>query len=207
MIDRLFLIAVSLILGGYAWQTEGPVLSDLMLLAIVAGFASLIVLFLPRRSRGRERPRRRDNRAWVIVDGSNVIHWRNGTPQLDTLAEVLDALSAQGLSPGVIFDANVGYKISTRYMDDAELAKFLKLPVDRVLVVRKGTPADQVILKSARDLGARIVTNDRYRDWADSHPEVLQDGFLIRGGFRGGSLWLGQMVDAPKQPTSLAAAV
>jgi len=35
-----------------------------------------------------------------------------------------------------------------------------------------------------------VVSNDRFRDWAEAHPEVLEPGRLIRGGFRGGKLWL-----------------
>ena len=30
----------------------------------------------------------------------------------------------------------------------------------------------------------------RYRDWAEAHPEVTTPGQVIRGGFRGGALWL-----------------
>ena len=43
---------------------------------------------------------------------------------------------------------------------------------------------------AARDLGARIVSNDRYRDWAADHPEVATPGHLVRGGYREGALWL-----------------
>lgn len=191
MVDRVFLSFLSLALAAYAFVTQGLVLSDLMLLAILSGVASLFVLFLPRRDgKAFTRPKARDPRDWVVVDGSNVLHWHEGTPKLATLVEVLAELSARGLSAGVIFDANVGYKISTRYLDDADLAKMLKLPLEQVLVVHKGTPADAVILKSARDLGARVVTNDRYRDWAEAYPEVAQEGLLIRGGYRGGKVWL-----------------
>ena len=58
-----------------------------------------------------------------------------------------------------------------------------------LVVVNKGTPADITILAAAKDSGARIVTNDRYRDWADVHPEVREPGYLIRGGYRDGKLW------------------
>ena len=129
-------------------------------------------------------------RAWVVLDGSNVMHWHEGTPKIETVIEVLRALEARGLTPGVVFDANVGYKVLGRYLGDDGLARRLKLPADRVLVVARGTPADPVILASARDLGARIVTNDRYADWAEDHPEVTTPGHLIRGGYRDGRLWL-----------------
>jgi hypothetical protein len=205
MADRILIFAFCAGLAGYAWPAPGEDLSDLMLFALICGVAALILFFLPRR-RAPETAifEGKGTRNWVVVDGSNVLHWRDGIPQIATLIEVLDTLSAQGFAAGVIFDANVGYKISTRYMDDAELAKLLKLPADQVLVVLKGTPADQVIPKSARDLGARIVSNDRYRDWAEAYPEVAEPGFVIRGGFRRGTLWLGSL-DSPPQGVSAAA--
>ncbi|SDZ60416.1 hypothetical protein SAMN05444004_13012 [Jannaschia faecimaris] len=42
----------------------------------------------------------------------------------------------------------------------------------------------------ARDMGAIVVTDDRYRDWADDFPEVRRKGHLVRGGYRDGKLWL-----------------
>jgi hypothetical protein len=45
-------------------------------------------------------------------------------------------------------------------------------------------------LTVARDFNAPIVTNDRYRDWADDYPEIAEPGRLIRGGYRNGTLWL-----------------
>lgn len=207
MADRLLILAFCAGLAGYAWPAPGEGPSDLMLLALVCGFAALILFLLPQR-RGPETGAFGKGRArnWVVVDGSNVLHWRDGTPQIATLIEVLDALSAQGFATGVIFDANVGYKISTRYMDDAELAKLLKLPADQVLVVGRGTPADEIILRSARDLGARVVSNDRYRDWAEAHPEVTEPGFVIRGGFRRGVLWLGNPDSPPRGVPAAAVA-
>jgi hypothetical protein len=77
-----------------------------------------------------------------------------------------------------------------RYMHDGDFARLLGLESRQVLVVPKGTQADPFLLQTAREFGARIVTNDRYRDWADRHPEVLEPGFLIRGGMRGSTVWL-----------------
>jgi hypothetical protein len=134
--------------------------------------------------------RKNDAPNWIIVDGSNVLYWRDNSPQIDTLRDVLRHLRERGYSPGVVFDANAGYRISDRYQDDGDLCAMLGLPIDRVVVVHKGMVADLTILAAARDLRARIVTNDRYRDWADQHPEVREPGHLIRGGYRDGALWL-----------------
>ena len=91
-----------------------------------------------------------------------------------------------------------GYLLAGKYQDDAVMAKRLGLPEDRVLVVPKGTIADSYLLTVARDHDAPIVTNDRYRDWADDFPEITEPGRLIRGGYRDGALWLDEMeVPAP----------
>jgi hypothetical protein len=128
-------------------------------------------------------------RAQVIIDGSNVLHWDGGAPSLASVSLVVRALEAKGLTAGVMFDANAGYKIDDRYQDDAELARRLALPEDRVLVVLKGTPADLYILKAARAMSATVVTNDRYRDWVGDFPEVAERGFLVRGGVKNGAVW------------------
>ncbi len=139
-----------------------------------------------RQKRGRVTPAP----VWVVVDGSNVMHWQEGAPSLEPVKGVIRALQARGVVPGVIFDANAGYLIGPRYLDDRSFARLLSLPEDRVLVVPKGTPADDYILAAARDLKARVVTNDRYRDWADKFPEVREPGFLIKGGLADGSVWI-----------------
>lgn len=138
----------------------------------------------PAEASARGRP------VWVLIDGSNVMHWKDGTADLATVKEVIDRLKGRGFSLGVVFDANVGYKIGERHMNDGHMARLLGLPEARVLVSPKGTPADPILLQTARDLGARIVSNDRYRDWAEIHPELSVPGYLIRGYYRGGQLAL-----------------
>ena len=118
------------------------------------------------------------------------MHWKDNVPQIDSVRAVVDKLTAAGYAPGVVFDANAGYKLMGKYKHDRALGKLLGLPQDRVMVVAKGTPADPVILASARDLGARIVSNDRFRDWAETHPEVGVPGHVIAGGYRDGQVWL-----------------
>jgi hypothetical protein len=185
MIVRLLLLALSL--GGVAVALGVPGWGDLILLAGPAAVAALVLLLWRARRRAATPPLRRK---WVVVDGSNVMHWKDNTAQIATISEVLDHLERLGFSAGIVFDANAGYKLSDRYQDDGVLARILKLPEDRVLVVPKGQPADPVILAAARDLAGRIVTNDRYRDWEATHPEVGTPGHLIRGGYRDGRLWL-----------------
>lgn len=193
----LFLISVAAL--GVAILMPG--LTDLWLLAGPCTLAAMILLAQAWLRHRKARPRsdrawgwpgrrRKSRTTWVLVDGSNVMHWRDGTPQIAPVREVVDRLKALGLSPLVMFDANAGYKISGRYKHDYAFGQMLGLPESRVFVVDKGTPADPALLAAARDLGGRIVTNDRYRDWVETHPELAEPGHLIRGGYRDGALWL-----------------
>ena len=201
----LFLASVA----GLVAALVQPGWADLVLVAGPSALASLILLIravalMARRQDGSSdhdparssAPRRPLSRAatprdrHILVDGSNVMHWKDGTPQLDTLRVVLARLTALGFNPGVVFDANAGYKIADSYRDDADLGRMLGLHKDRVLVMPRGTPADPTLLAAARDLDARIVTNDRFRDWAETYPEVARPGHLVRGGFSDGQLWL-----------------
>lgn len=160
------------------------------LLLVGMALAAIILGFLLRSRSGSRSVPAGALQPVILVDGSNVMHWQDNTPQLAPLMHVIERVSALGYLPGVVFDANAGWKLFGRYMDDADLARILSLPRDQVFVVPKGTQADPYLLATAREQGARIVTNDRFLDWAETHPEVAAPGTLIRGGMRDGALWL-----------------
>ncbi len=187
----VFGMLVALILPGW---------SDLMLLAGPSALASigLLLCALFYRIWGK----RASSKQAIVVDGSNVLYWKDETPRIEAVREVVDHLSRRGFTVGVVFDANAGYLISDRYHHDRDMGKMLGMPEARVLVVPKGTPADPYILAAARDLGARIVTNDRYRDWVDDHPEIRMPGHLIKGGYRGQALWLDLEESAARRAAS-----
>ncbi|WP_240790473.1 hypothetical protein [Rhodobacter sp. SY28-1] len=151
----------------------------------------------PRGKRGGNRQRRAlaapqagDDRQIVLIDGSNVMHWMDNTPQLNPLLQVVHDLSRRGMKPGVVFDANVGYKLMGKFMGERDLSRLLSLPLDQILVVPTGKQADPFLLETARDLKARIVTNDRFRDWTDQFPDVATPDKLVTGEMRDGRVWL-----------------
>jgi hypothetical protein len=166
-------------------------MTDLLLLAPAA--LAALVLLLRHLLRRAPRPAPPPPGRPIIVDGSNVLYWRDNTPDIATLRAVLDLLTARGFSPGVVFDANAGYLVAGRYQHHHAMGRLLGLPEDRVMVVPRGEPADPTILAAARDLDAPIVSNDRFRDWAEAHPEIRTPGRVIRGGWQDG----GPRLDLP----------
>ena len=178
----VLLFLVSLV--GVAAALLVPGYGDLILIAGPSAIAALILWLRAALTRKTQAPN------WILIDGSNVMHWKDNTPQIETLREVIDHLGALRRAPAVIFDANAGYLLAGRYQDDRVMARALGLPENRVLVVPRGTIADSYLLTVARDHDAPIVTNDRYRDWAGEYPEIAEPGRLIRGGYRDGALWL-----------------
>lgn len=133
---------------------------------------------------------RRAGRDLVLIDGSNVMHWNNGTPDITVVRQVATALEAQGRRVVVMFDANAGYKLTNRYMNAAALARAMGLNARNVVVSPKGKPADGLLLQIARDQDAPIITNDRFRDWHEAFPHCTQPGRLIHGGYRNGAPYL-----------------
>ncbi len=167
------------------------------LAATVAAFVSLLWLLraalVARRVRAAQRAR-----VWVVIDGSNVMHWEDGRPSLATVSAVLGEVQRVGLTPLLWFDANAGYELAGRYMNETALSRALGLAREQVRVAPKGTPADPLILRDAVALQTGVVTNDRYRDWATSYPSVAEPGVLLRGRVTGGAA----QIDWPKHPST-----
>jgi hypothetical protein len=95
----------------------------------------------------------------AIIDGSNVAHsTEGGSARLDNLLLMRDKLAAKGLEPIIVVDAALRHQI-----DDS--AAYEKMVDDGALKqAPAGTDAGYFILSFARELGARVVSNDRFRD-------------------------------------------
>lgn len=162
--------------------------SDLILLAVPCAVASIIILYQEARrwvaGRGPLAPRS------IVIDGSNVMYWHDGTPRIECVQDVVRRLTELGFTPGVMFDANAGYLFAGEYRCEKSISELLHLPVSSVMVVPKGSPADPYILNAARKMGAAVISNDRFRDWAKQFPEVKRPGHLVKGEYRQGQLWL-----------------
>lgn len=162
-----------------------------LLIWMRAAFAARIpVLRRRRRRRKSEGEMPPDTRRWVVIDGSNVMFWQDETPSLSTVSAVVGEVKKAGLTPLVWFDANAGYKVGDRYMNPRDLSRAIGVSRKQVRVAPKGSPADPLLLEDAAKLGTGVVSNDRYRDWAESFPSVTQPGVLVRGRVQGGAALL-----------------
>jgi len=123
----------------------------------------------------------------ILVDGSNVMHW-GGDPSMMVLQRVVTDLQGKGFAPIVYFDANVGYKLFSRFCDSAEMAGHLGLDPSRVTVVPSGVIADEYLLQHATRDRLQIVTNDRFLDWKPTFRRIGEKGFLVKGRWSQGSL-------------------
>lgn len=169
---------------GFLAATGAAILS---LLALLRGAIRL------RRVRAARRAQ-----VWVVIDGSNVMHWQDGRPALAAVAAVLGEVQRVGLTPLLWFDANAGYELAGRYMNETALSRALGLSREQVRVAPKGTPADPLILRDAVALQTGVVTNDRYRDWASSYPSVVEPGVLVRGRVEAGVAQIDWPAPAPR---------
>lgn len=103
----------------------------------------------------------------VLVDGSNVAHSTEGEKaQLVNILAVRDKLTEEGLEPVVVVDAALRHQIDDRagYEQLVEQGVVRQAPA--------GTDADYFILTFARELDARIVSNDRFRDRLSDFPDA-----------------------------------
>lgn len=183
MMLAIFILSISAVFASFL----SPALSDIFLLAAPMAIASMIIALCNEQLRRIQRLK--DNR--VVIDGSNVMHWHRGQPNLETVRKVIGELRKKGFSPGVVFDANAGHVLTGKFRDENYFRRALGLEKDFVMVVQKGTQADPMILKAAQNCKGRVVSNDKFRDWVRQHPELDDEGYVIRGGFRSGKLWLG----------------
>jgi Zc3h12a-like ribonuclease protein len=101
----------------------------------------------------------------VLVDAANVAHaTEGGEARLANIRLVQDKLREEGFEPLVVADAALRHQIDER-------AEYERLIDDGLIhQAPAGTDADYFILSFAREMDARILTNDRFRDRAQEFP-------------------------------------
>lgn len=102
----------------------------------------------------------------VLVDASNVAHaTEGGEARLANIRLVEEKLAEEGLEAVIVADAALRHQIDdkARFEQMVEEGKVHQAPA--------GTDADYFILSFAREMGAPILTNDRFRDRAEEFAE------------------------------------
>ena len=101
----------------------------------------------------------------MLVDGSNVAHaTEGGEARLGNIELVMRKLASDGYKPLIVADAALRHQIDDK-------PAYEKLIDDGIVhQAPAGTDADYFILSFAREMGARILTNDRFRDRAQEFP-------------------------------------
>jgi Zc3h12a-like ribonuclease protein len=103
----------------------------------------------------------------VIVDASNVAHASEANaPRLTNVRLVRDRLTEDGLTPILVADAALRHQI-----DDADGYEAL-VKAGEIQQAPAGTDADYFILTFARELGASVLSNDRFKDRIAKFPDV-----------------------------------
>jgi predicted nucleic acid-binding protein len=103
----------------------------------------------------------------VLIDGSNVAHSSEGEKaRLANILLIEEKIREDGMEPIIVADAALRHQIDDRgqYEELVDTGRIKQAPA--------GTDADYFILSFARELGASVVSNDRYRDRIARYPEV-----------------------------------
>lgn len=136
----------------------------------------------------------------VLVDALNVAYWCDRPPSLRLPIALLVGLLKQGHRTWLYFDA------SARHQLPAEVALYERLLLQpaHCIEVRSGIPADRVLLRQAKALGACLLSRDRYRDHRRRHRKFIDDPTRLLSGVvaRDRVLVPGLALDAPLPATA-----
>ena len=105
----------------------------------------------------------------IVIDASNVAHFsknNNNQPQISNILAAVKALEESGDEFVIIADASLRHEI-----DDKEKFEEL-LNNDNVEEVPAGNDADHFILEIAEKENAKVLSNDKFRDYADEFRNV-----------------------------------
>lgn len=123
------------------------------------------------------------------IDGSNIASQQGFDPAIAT--SIARALSDEGHTVRVFFDANVGFRMGLeRHISVEELSQRYDYPASSITIVPGGTVADGWILRWAVHNGATIITNDQYRDHREAFPKFDFERKIEKASVMGDDIWL-----------------
>ena len=121
----------------------------------------------------------------IIIDGNNV--FLRGDPNTMPLHMMVKTLDTMGHFVHVFFDANIYYvmrnndiMLSGRGNHHTQVAAAFGLPPDMITIVPAGSQADHFIIPHAQQNGGTIISNDRFKEFKETHPWLNTSGRLAK---------------------------
>lgn len=118
----------------------------------------------------------------ILIDGNNVMRATQGEYHPSYLSIIVRELSLRGCEWQIIADANIGYLIDKNAtgQEKSEFANLREMAGPRFVMVPGGSRADEFLLLLANTDNASIITNDRYRNYAELYPWVRDASRLLK---------------------------
>jgi hypothetical protein len=143
----------------------------------------------------------------LVVDALNVCYWADkNKPTLRVLLPVLTQVKIMGVAFVAIFDGVAPYRVTPN--ERKVLGKLTDDMPDYFSIVTGGIRADDFVLMKAASAAGHVLSNDRYRDyaerfeWLESDPERL-----IKGDVVGSEIFVPSLGIALKLPRALGPAL
>ncbi len=123
-----------------------------------------------------------------VIDGTNVCWW-GGSCSLDKVLAIAIELMRKGNDFYCIFDASTPYKLESEY-DKKILNELIRNYKEYFMIVTGSTKADYPILTYADKYNLNIVSNDKYKEYADEFPwlNTTHSDRLVKGNLLDGEL-------------------
>ncbi|MCC7553401.1 MAG: Zc3h12a-like ribonuclease [Methanobacteriaceae archaeon] len=124
----------------------------------------------------------------VVIDGSNLAHYKknkDSKPQLSNILAAVDALEKNGDEFVIIVDASLRHEID----DKLQFEKLLES--ENVEQVESGNNADHFIFELAEKENAKILSNDKFRDFTDEYKDI--NSMRIPFAFDGDNITFGKI--------------
>jgi len=131
----------------------------------------------------------------IVCDALNVAYWIGHPPDLRLPLALMAELLQRDRQVFLYFDASAPHKLTEV---DRPVYTFLRAHRD-VIEVPSGKPADRLMLKHARSIGAAVVSRDKFRDQRRRFRRLVDDpSRLLSGAVSGNVLHVpGLDVSAP----------
>ncbi|MEY8099885.1 hypothetical protein AB9F29_21255 [Falsihalocynthiibacter sp. S25ZX9] len=126
----------------------------------------------------------------AVFDGNNIYHLGHDKGlDAQPLGEIAHLLRSQGYRIVCFFDANIFYTLEEHgaFARDKRhslvmLEDIFGLREDEIYVVPSGFQADRYILEFLKYMPISfVVTNDKFRDYANQYPTVMKDNLWRKG--------------------------